>query len=229
MKKRNSLFLLVILFMVPFQTYPQLFKKSKTVKVTVNQKQASIFVNGEIIGQGAAEVTIPKNDCVKIEAYMSGYLIQSVTYCNDKKATNRPPKSKYFELTKDQAYEASISGADIANIDIQIKIREGVTEEQAYKRLHQLINNYFDYIDVSDPKMGYLRTGWVLKSFTTSTIRTRVLVKKAFGDALTFKVKIISEKAYGTGVSAKADEKYEEWDRLLRKYEGIFDEIKSRI
>jgi len=216
--------------MVPLHMYPQFFKKKQTiVHVTVDPKQADIFANGEIVGQGSADITIPKDDCVRIQVGMDGWIWQSVNYCNKKKAANRPPKSKYFQLSKDEAFEASVSGSDISNIDIPIKVRDGMSEIDAWRRIAQIVTGYFDVIEISDRETGYMRTAWYLKTFATSTIRTRVLIKLANDDPLTYKIKIISEKAPGTGVSAKADEKYREWDRILRTFSGLVDEIQARM
>ncbi len=213
----------------PLQMFPQLFKKETVVKVTVDPPQANIYVNGENVGQGSADISIPKNDCVKIQVGTNGWLWQSVSYCNKKKATNKPPKSKYFQLMRDEAFDASVSGSDISNLDIPIKVREGMSEQDAWRRMAQIITGYFDIIEVSDRETGYMRTAWYLKSFSNATTRTRVIVKLANDDPLTYKIKIMSEKANGPGISAKADEAYDEWDRILRTFSGLIEEIQTRM
>ena len=229
MKTKHLIWILLIVF-APLQMYPQLFKKKlTTVKVTVDPKTANIYANGEIAGQGSADITIPKDDCVKIQVGTQGWLWQTVNYCNKKKATNRPPKSKYFQLTRDEAFDASVSGSDIANLDIPIKVREGMNEEDAWRRMAQIITGYFDVIEVSDRETGYMRTAWYIKSFASATIRTRVIVKLANDDPLTYKIKIMSERANGPGVSGRADEAYDEWDRILRTFSGLIEEIQTRM
>lgn len=43
-----------------------------------------------------------------------------------------------------------------------------------------------------------------------------------------FSVKILSEKGE-PGVSVKDDEKFKEWDRVLRKYSKIIEELQNRL
>ena len=42
------------------------------------------------------------------------------------------------------------------------------------------------------------------------------------------KFKIVSERASGRA-SAREDEKFREWDRVLRRYQGLIEEIQSRL
>ncbi|MHA7110461.1 hypothetical protein ACRTDU_10075 [Sunxiuqinia elliptica] len=224
--KKKYLFLIVFILAIPFLTVAQLGKK--TISVTVDPKDANIYANGELLGQGAVEVVVRKNDCVKLEVGKTGWLWQSAKFCHQK-GYAKPPKSKYFELQKDDAFEASISGTDISNIDIPVRVKDGLNEKDAWRQVAQIITSYFDVIEVTDRETGYLRTAWHLNSFSQSSIRTRLLLKTASNDPLTFTVKIVSERANGKGVSAKADEKYQEWSRVLRKFSGIVDEVLSRM
>ncbi len=224
--KKNLFTALFALMLFAWGANAQIGKR--TVTVTVDPKDASIYSNGELMGQGAVEIAIKKNDCVKIEVGKTGWLWQSVKYCH-MKGYATPPKSKYFELMKDDAFEASISGTDIANNDLPVRVRGGITEEEAWRQIAQIITSYFDVIEVTDRETGYLRTAWHLNSFSQSTIRTRLILKTSSSSPLTFTVKIVSEKATGKGVSSKSDELFEEWDRVLRKFSGIVDEILSRM
>ena len=200
----------------------------KTITVTVDPKDANIYSNGELMGQGSVDIAIQKNDCVKIEVGKTGWLWQSAKFCN-RKGYAKPPKSKYFELQKDDAFEASISGTDIANNDLPVRVRSGISEEEAWRQIAQIITSYFDIIEVTDRETGYLRTAWHMSSFSQTTIRTRLILKTSSSDPLIFTVKIVSERATGKGVSVKADERYESWDRVLRKFSGIVDEIMTRM
>lgn len=224
---KNFLFITLLLLAVsPAIVYAQLGKK--TITVTVDPKDANIYSNGELMGQGSVEIAIQKNDCVKIEVGKTGWLWQSAKFCNGK-GYAKPPKSKYFELIKDDAFEASVSGIDIANNDLPVRVRDGLTEEEAWRQIAQIITSYFDIIEVTDRETGYLRTAWHLSSFSQATIRTRLILKTSSSNPLIFTIKIVSERAVGKGISAKADEKFEEWDRVLRKFSGIIDEVMSRM
>jgi hypothetical protein len=56
-----------------------------------------------------------------------------------------------------------------------------------------------------------------------------MIVKLGDTDPLTYKVKLVSEESQKPGTSVKSDELYREWDRVLRKYGSVFDELQSRV
>ena len=129
-------------------------------------------------------------------------------------------------MKRDDAYDASIQ-TDIANIDIELKTT--MDEVDAWKLISMIITSYFDVIEVTDRETGYLRTSWVIQTFKQNTIRTRLIIKLGDTDPLTYKVKLVSEESRAPGTSVKSDELYREWDRVLRKYGNVFDELQSRL
>jgi hypothetical protein len=129
-------------------------------------------------------------------------------------------------MKKDDAYDAT-EATDMANIDIEIKTNKPETE--AWKLISQIITSYFDIIEVTDRETGYLRTSWVVQTFKQNTIRTRMIVKLGNSDPLTYKVKLISEQSGMSQTSVKSDELFKEWDRILRKYKEIVNEIQTRL
>ncbi len=56
-----------------------------------------------------------------------------------------------------------------------------------------------------------------------------MIVKLGDTNPLTYKVKLVSEESRAQGTSVKSDELYREWDRVLRKYGNVFDELQSRL
>lgn len=225
MSKRNTLTTGIFLLMFLFSS-AQLF--AQKVQITVSPQDAAIFVNGERLGTGSVEIKVQKNDCVTVEAAKAGYLWEQVKFCN-KKGYGKPPKTHYFDLKKDDSYSASIEGTDIANTDILIRVQGDKDELQLWRSINQIIMNYFDVIEVADRESGYLRTAWHVKSFQQRTVRTRVILKLASTDPTTFKLKIMSEYADGAGVSPKADERFREWDRVLKSFADIVEEVQTRI
>jgi len=218
---KNYLFMfLALLFSV------QVMAGKKTVNVSTSQRDAKIFVDGVLMGNGQVAVLVPKTSCVTVEAKKTGYLTQKISFCN-KKTSSKPPKTYYIEMARDDAFDASIQ-TDIANVDIEVKTN-GKSEAESWKLLSQIITNYFDVIEITDRETGYLRTAWSLKAFRQNTIRTRIIVKLASSTPLEYKVKLVSEESGMPGTSVKSDEKYHEWDRVLRKYEGVIGEIQSRF
>ena len=129
-------------------------------------------------------------------------------------------------MKRDDAFDASIQ-TDIANVDINLSSNK--SEEETWKLISQIIMSYFDVIEVTDRETGYLRTSWVVQTFKQNTIRTRVIVKLGSSNPLTYKVKLVSEQSGRAATSVKSDELFKEWDRVLRKYQSVLDELQNRL
>ena len=65
---------------------------------------------------------------------------------------------------------------------------------------------------------------WGVKHFG----EIRAVVKVTDEDPLEMKFKIVSERARGQ-VSPRDDEQFRSWQRIIRKYEGLIEEIQSRL
>lgn len=196
--------------------------RARTIKITANHK-ATIFVNGSPVGQGAAEVRIQGGETVSVRVEKEGYIPQERVYTNEGRKTI--PKTDFFDLEVDEAYQSS-STTDVANNEIEIKTN--LPEDEAWKRITRLVTDHFDIIEVTDKTTGYLRTAWVTKRFKSGIVRTRFIVKTSTSSPLSYKVKLMSEVARGD-VSVKQDESFKEWDRVLRAYANIIQELQSRM
>ncbi|MCG8311332.1 MAG: hypothetical protein MI975_28345 [Cytophagales bacterium] len=201
---------------------------AQKIRVTVSPSDASIYMNGERLSSGSADIQVRRNDCVTLEAFKPGFLHQEVKFCN-KKGYAKPPKTYYFNLALDDSYSASVEGNDIANLDILIRTEEGRDELETWREINQIITSYFDIIEVADRESGYLRTSWHVKSFAQRTVRTRVILKLATTKPVSYKLKILCENAYGKGVSVKSDERFTPWDRVLKTHAGIIEEVQTRL
>jgi hypothetical protein len=197
----------------------------KKVIFSTSESDAKIYIDGKLMGNGQVEVIVMSNSCVTVKAEKVGFLIEIITFCN-KKASSKPPKSYYCQMYRDDAYDASVQ-TDIANIDIEI--RTSLNEINAWKLMSQIITNHFDVIEITDRETGYLRTSWELQSFQQNTVRSRLIVKLGNADPLAYKVKLVSEESRVPGTSVKRDELFREWDRVLRRYENIIEEMRSRL
>jgi len=100
------------------------------------------------------------------------------------------------------------------------------SQAETWKAINSLVLQYIDAIEVSDKDNLYLRTAWVVNVYNSGTIRTRIIIKTAGTDQ--FSLKILSERAE-PGSSVKEDERFKEWDRVLRKYSKIVDEMQTRL
>lgn len=198
----------------------------KKVQVGVSENDAEIYVNGKLLGKGSTEVTVPKNDCVTVITKKTGFLTETIEFCNQKGVTD-PPKTYYITMKNDDAFDASVQ-TDIANVDIEVKVNE-MDKEKAWKLINQIVLNYIDVIEMTDKETGYMRTAWSLQTFQQNTIRTRVIVKEASSNPLVFKVKLVSEESGNTMTSVKDDHLFKEWDRVLRSYTNVFSEFQARV
>ena len=102
-------------------------------------------------------------------------------------------------------------------------------EDAAWKLISQIILSYFDIVEVTDKSTGYLRTAWVAQTYNASTIRTRIILKQSSSEPLQYKIKICSEISNSRDAKVKNDEDFKEWDRILRKFEPIINEVQTRL
>lgn len=195
----------------------------KKVLISCDQTDAKIFVNGAYLTTGSAQVKISWMTNLNVRIEKVGFITVERNYNNN--GSSVIPKKEFFKMEVDDAFSAS-NQTDMANRDNEIKT--SLTEDAAWKLISQIVTNYFDVVEVSDRNTGYLRTAWVQKSFKSSTIRTRLIIKMGNSDPLTYKIKMVSEKAR-PGASIKEDEAFKEWDRLLKTYEPIINEIQTRL
>jgi len=197
----------------------------KKVKISTSEQDANIFVDGQLAGTGSVELKIEKGTCVNVKVEKVGFVVEERTLC-DQKNQPEPNKSEYIRMTVDEAFTAS-SSSDIANVDISLKPSKD--ELEAWQLISRIVTSYFDVIETTDRETGYLRTSWVAQNFNGSVVRSRCIVKLGNTSPLEYKVKLVSEYTNAKGATVKADEVFKEWDRILRKYEGLIPEMQSRV
>jgi hypothetical protein len=215
----------LLLFLIMILVSSGVFAGKKVVKLGVSEPDAKIYIDGKLMGSGQLDIVVLSNSCVNIKVEKVGFLTEYITFCY-KPNYAPPPKTYYVEMKKDDAYDAT-EATDMANIDIEIKTNK--PEMEAWRLISQIITSYFDVIEVTDRETGYLRTAWVVQTFKQNTIRTRVIVKLGSSDPLTYKVKLVSEESGQPMTSVKSDELFKEYDRVLRKYKEIINEIETRL
>ncbi len=229
MKKVILLFGLVL----AFATIAQAAKKPKIIKITVEPKEAAIYINNTLAGYGYAEFTRPKkkDEVVIIRCECNEYKpILTKFYGGDKRS------SISFTLQQDGFYRSSAASGIVNKfftIDIDplyYKIEdEKVDVSAAWKLLHQILLNYFDEIAATDIYGGYLQTPWQYKTFTLSDkqIRNRVTIRDiSTPKRVAFQIKIESEVA---GTYAARHGEFTEVDRIPKEFEPIIEELQTRI
>lgn len=218
---KHYLIVTICIFLVGNKTF------SQKVKISASESDADILVDGKKMGTGQLEVKIPSKTCVNIKIRKPGFLRYETNYCN-KSGETKPPKSEYFEMQRDDAEAASLK-TDKANVDFEVETKTSASVVDKWKLVNQIVTDYFDAIEASDKETSYLRTAWSIQAFAQNTIRTRLIVKLSRSEPLTFKVKLVSEYSGDHGTSVKADEKFREWDRILRKYQNVITDFQTRL
>lgn len=217
----KNVFMLVLSMFITLTT----FGLTKQFEVGCAQTDAEIYANGKLQGKGNVIIQIRKNSSINIEIKKTGYFTESF-YVEFRKGI-KPNKTYYKELTRDDAFEAS-SLTDIANKDIELKTR--YDEDRTWRLISEVITSYFDVLEVTDKSSGYIRTSWQTQTFKETTVRTRIIIKISnTSNVPNYKIKIISEVANKPNTSVKNDESFTQWDRVLKKYDGIISELQTRL
>lgn len=207
--------------------------KTKTVKITVEPKEAAIFINNQFAGYGFAEYTRPKkNEVTVVRIECEGYKpLDTKVYGNDIRSTIS------FKLQDDGFFRATATSG-LVNKFMTVTIDEdlysigedGVVDvSKAWKLLHQILLNYFEEIATTDYSGGYLQTPWHYKNFQLSNkqMRARVTVRDISSSSkVAFQIKVSSEVA--SSMAAKHGE-YSNIDRIVKELEPMLQELQTRL
>ena len=200
------------------------FSFSKTTIINCSVKDATIYADGQLMGQGSVEVNVKRNTCIILKIERAGFVTQEKRICNTN--IGSMDKSYFIDLIEDEAFNASSQNA-MSNTDFEVKTN--LEYEAAWGLISQIVMSHNDIVEVLDGKTGYIRTGWNIERYPNATVRTRIIVRQFTSSPIGFKVKIVSEISTDRNASVKNDEMFKEWDRLLRKYENLIPEIQSRL
>jgi hypothetical protein len=205
--------------------------EDRLVKVTTAPNDAAIEIGGKRVGNGAYDLKVPKNSCVEIRVSKDGFVRYVKNYCNQPNM-QEPPSADFLEMQVDEAYTSSVS-SDLANVRITVPVKSGLAPTEAWKILSSIITGYFDILETVDYNTGYLSTAWQVQNFQSSIIRTRVIVSSGGNsNQVAYAVKLVSQEAFLDGknaVTVKDDEKFVDWARILKKYDGLIQEIQARL
>lgn len=201
--------------------------RSANIAITSTPQTAKFFVNGVVMGSGTMQLNVPNDECITVEVKEEGFITETRTYCK-RKGQSQPPKSDYFKLQPDDSYASSIQ-SDIVNNEIVLKIMQDRTKEEAWKIIVAAISGKFAVLEKNDENSGYLRTSWIGDNFKANTVRTRVIIKQSTGEKLSYKIKFVSEYSGRAGTPFSADEEFSAFDRILKKYDGLLEEMSSKL
>jgi len=211
-------------------------KKSTTIKIIAQPKEASIFINNQFAGYGFAEISRPpkkrRSEVFAIRIECEGYKsVETKIYADDVRS------SVSYTLQEDGFYRTTAASGlvnkymtvtldnSLYTIDEQGKI----DVSKAWKLLHQILLNYFEEIATTDFDGGYLQTPWHYKTFQLSNkqMRTRVTVRDISTPSdVAFQIKVSSEVA---GSMAARHGEFTNVDRIVKELEPLLQELQTRL
>ena len=216
--------ILILSLLFTTGTYSQLLSGGSTINT--NSDSHNIFISGQLVGQGSvAGIKIPKNECITVQVSGTAYITEVKKFCRQK-GMPKMQKTEYITLARDESFDATFS-TDLANNDIVVNPR-GSNLDEVWVNAVRLVVENFDALEVNDNNVNYLRTSWVVDTFDEFTIRTRLIARVSGENPIEVRFKIVSERARGQ-VSPRDDERFRAWQRIMRKYEGLIEEIQSRL
>ncbi len=143
MKKNYAVLGFLLTFLVATLFSFDALAGKKSILLSTSESDAEIYIDGQLMGKGHAEVIVLSKSCVTVQVKKMGFLTGTITFCH-KKNHATPPKSYYFQMERDDAYDASVQ-TDIANVDIELKTDK--SEVGAWKLISMIITSYFDVIN----------------------------------------------------------------------------------
>ena len=204
------------------------------VKISVEPREAAIYVDNVFVGNGFGEFPCPKkkNSVAVIRVECDGYVtINTKFYGGDKR------ESLHLVMLSDgfiNGTQASGSVNKFFTIEVDQKFytkkADGTYDTKpAWKLLHQVLLNYFDEIETTDFYSGYVQTPWHYTEFTMSDkqMRNRVVIRDVSSpDLVAFQIKILSEVA-----AAKLGKhgEFVEVDRIPKEFEPLIQELQTRV
>jgi len=198
--------------------------RDRMVAVRAVPADATIMVNGQEAGKGEFQVTVPEGESVSVAVSAAGYVTRRKQYWNQANSP-KPPAEDRFQLPVDDAFANSVR-SDQAGATF---ILQPSARDKAWQTLTIIVQTFFEDIESRDKESGYLRTAWKLTSFPNCSVRTRVIVTLTDPNVPRFRVQVASEYSTEGGVSVRCDDCFKPWDRTLREYVDMINELKARI
>lgn len=203
------------------------------VKLTVQPKEAAIYIDNQFVGYGFTEFVRPKKkEIVAIRLECQGYKpIETKFYGGDKRS------SISYSLQDDGFYRTTAASGLVnkfmtVTLDpslYRVEADGKVDVSDAWKLLHQILLNYFEEIAATDFDGGYLQTPWHYKTFQLSykQMRVRVTVRDISSDTRpAFQIKVSSEVA--SSMAARHGE-FTSIDRIVKELEPMLQELQTRL
>jgi hypothetical protein len=185
--------------------------ENRMVQLEVDHADATITYGEESLIGNTAKIIIPKNETVTLQVAKQGFVPQNLVFHN-KRDMDQPP-------------------VQFANSRMPLSIKTSISSSDAWKILISIITREFDVLETVDFNAGYLISAWEYDEFNKGdrTIRNRVIVTNSGStQENNYSVKFVSQLAEGK-VDVRDDTKFKDWNRMLKKYHELIDEIELRL
>lgn len=201
----------------------------RDVNILVDAPAAEFWLNSVLVGKGknTATITLHKGQDAELVIRAEGYLEYSRIM---KFSENVSSYNLTQDMSIDEAYTSSEPGADIANKRTEFMVKNGMTREDAIKRMKYYVGEIFETYEVNDNYAGWYRTVWNVEQYPGGQyIRTRVEIKEVpdNGDGQ-LKFKFLLQSQITTKEHAK-DEDFHNWDRVLKKYAVLAKDLRHIV
>lgn len=217
------------------------------LKFTAVPATAKIYFDGQLSGTGVAEITLERAILVEVKIVNEGYITfaKSYRYGKGSQFAKNEGKGGYERGKNDYTITLDIdpnyvspkekenqlnnisSKTDSINKFIPLPVNSKLKPQDSWKLVKQVVSDYFDDNDETKPEDGTLKTAWHSQVVENKKIRTRIIVKTNTDGS--YKIKIQSEYSNDLNASVKDDEKFQEWDRVLRKFEPAIKDLSSKL
>ena len=205
---------------------------TKTIMVTCPQSGASIEVEGEYLASQRGEVKVKRVGSKDIKITAPHYLPRAfsinaksedtIKVCLELLEAKEEPKT-----IKDDSWDASVPASDIANKRVRIVATSSKTDDEIWYTLIRYSSDYFDDFSINDKNVGWARTTWVTRSFSTIKVRTRLEIKRNPSDKKEFTICLFSQ--YSNQLNCREDECFDDWDRVLKSYLDLPSSLATAI
>ncbi|MDR0830476.1 MAG: hypothetical protein LBN95_10270 [Prevotellaceae bacterium] len=218
---KKNLFILVAVIGFGFSANAQI----KTIHVTPST--AKIFLNSSEVGNGTYTYKFSKKtDFIMLKFEAEGYLTKEVRLFRD-----NPNKDVAYTLAEDEAEKNSVGGENSVTVEkwFDITVKQGMTEDDAWKRIMSVVTNNFNDIEIRDKSAGWIKTAWSMQTFTYQFVRTRLEVKIAFGDENELKYRVRISSQIANRDCGRSDQCFVNYNRVLNKFATIIQELQNVV
>ena len=221
---KKIVLILVTIICIGITASSQGLQREYIKTVLIIPADAEILVNNEPVGKGKYDVSFEGRDKVLLTFSRVGY--ESASYYL---LRSNIEQTVTYQLDKDEAYENSLGGetaVQYANRWVPITVRQGLTEDEVWRRMMSIVRENFEQVEKSDKSSGWIKTFPAITPYKLSDVRTSLEIAPSYSTGeLQYKVRLSFEKRRkGSG-----DEGWVKYDRMLKIYKDVISNLLNSV